>query len=95
MLLVQALILIAFLAFWEFEAGKSKQSAFMFGSPSAIGHFLWQMMVDGSLLRDISVTGLETLLGFLIGNLIGTFATQTQREPNGIWLFPPNPNNGG
>jgi NitT/TauT family transport system permease protein len=45
----------------------------MFGSPSAIGHFLWQMIVDGSLLRDISVTGLETVLGFLIGNLIGTF----------------------
>ena len=48
MLLAQALILIAFLAFWEFEAGKSKQSAFMFGSPSAIGHFLWRMIVDGS-----------------------------------------------
>ena len=72
-LLVQALILIAFLAFWEFEAGKSKQSAFMFGSPSAIWSFLWKMILDGSLARDISVTGLETLLGFLIGNLIGTF----------------------
>jgi NitT/TauT family transport system permease protein len=72
-LLVQALILIAFLAFWEYEAGKSKQSAFMFGSPSAIWSFLWKMILDGSLLRDISVTGLETVLGFLIGNMIGTF----------------------
>ncbi len=72
-LMVQALILIAFLAFWEYQAGKSKQSAFMFGSPSAIGHFLWQMILDGSLVRDISVTGSETLLGFLLGNLIGTF----------------------
>ena len=71
-LLVQALILIAFLAFWEFEAGKSKQSAFMFGSPSAIWSFLWKMILDGSLLRDIGVTGLETLLGFAMGNLIGT-----------------------
>ena len=71
-LMVQALILIAFLAFWEFEAGKSKQSAFMFGSPSAIWSFLWKMILDGSLLRDISVTGLETVLGFVIGNLIGT-----------------------
>src|SRR5258708_9026566 len=71
-LMVQALILIAFLAFWEFEAGKSKQSAFMFGSPSAIWSFLWKMILDGSLLRDISVTGLETLLGFVMGNLIGT-----------------------
>ncbi len=70
-LLVQALILAAFLAFWEFEAGKSKQSAFMFGSPSAIWRFLWRMIVDGSLLRDIGVTGLETLLGFLIGTFVG------------------------
>src|SRR3984957_3592334 len=69
-LMVQVLILIAFLAFWEFEAGKSKQSAFMFGSPSAIWSFLWKMILDGSLMRDISVTGLETVLGFLIGNLI-------------------------
>ena len=30
------------------------------------------MILDGSLLRDISVTGLETVLGFVIGNLIGT-----------------------
>ncbi len=44
----------------------------MFGSPSAIGRFLWQMMLDGSLARDIAVTGGETLSGFLIGNLIGT-----------------------
>jgi NitT/TauT family transport system permease protein len=73
-LLVQLVILAAFLAFWEFETSKSSQSAFMFGSPSAIGRFLWQMTLDGTLARDIAVTGLETVLGFVIGNLIGTFA---------------------
>src|ERR1700721_1343272 len=66
-LMVQALILVALLAFWEFEAGKSKQSAFMFGSPSAIWTFLWKMILDGSPLRDISVTGLETPPGFVVG----------------------------
>ena len=44
----------------------------MFGSPSAMAGFLNQMVGDGSLWRDIYVTGLETLLGFLVGNFIGT-----------------------
>ncbi len=73
-LLVQVLILAAFLAFWEFETSKSSQSAFMFGSPSAIGGFLWRIILDGSLLHDSLVTGMETLLGFAVGNLIGTVA---------------------
>ena len=73
-LLVQACVLALLLAFWEWQTSKSTQSAFMFGSPSAIWHFLWQMITDGSLLRDGGVTGLETLLGFVIGNVIGTIA---------------------
>ena len=73
-LLTQAVILVLSLAFWEWQTSKSTQSAFMFGSPSAIWRFLWQMILDGSLLRDGGVTGLETVLGFLIGNVIGTVA---------------------
>jgi NitT/TauT family transport system permease protein len=70
--LVQLGLFAAFLAFWEYQTSKSTQSAFMFGSPSAIGKFLWQMIRDGSLLRDTLVTGGETVSGFVIGNLIGT-----------------------
>ena len=44
----------------------------MFGSPSAMAGFLGQMVRDGSLWRDTYVTGLETLLGFLVGNFVGT-----------------------
>ncbi|WP_131114379.1 ABC transporter permease [Lichenihabitans psoromatis] len=73
-LAVQLAILAAFLGFWEYQTSKSSQSAFMFGSPSAIGRFLWQMILDGSLLRDSAVTGTETVLGFVVGNLIGTLA---------------------
>ncbi|MDQ0391099.1 ABC transporter permease [Labrys monachus] len=71
-LLVQLGLLAVLLAFWEYQTSKSSQSAFMFGSPSAIGRFLWQMILDGSLARDTAVTGGETLTGFLIGNLVGT-----------------------
>lgn len=71
-LLCQIALLIAFLALWEWVTAQSKQTAFLFGSPSAIAGFLISMWQDGSLVRDTWVTGLETISGFAIGNVLGT-----------------------
>ena len=71
-LLCQLLILVVLLGLWEYATAWNRQAAFLFGSPSAIGGFLVTMWQDGSLLRDTWVTGLETILGFLIGNILGT-----------------------
>jgi NitT/TauT family transport system permease protein len=71
-LATQVALLALLLGFWEQMTANNKQAAFMFGSPSAMAGFLSQMVGDGSLWRDIYVTGLETLLGFLVGNFIGT-----------------------
>ena len=71
-LLCQLLILAVFLGLWEYATAWNKQAAFLFGSPSAIGGFLVKMWQDGSLVRDTWVTGLETILGFLVGNVLGT-----------------------
>jgi NitT/TauT family transport system permease protein len=71
-LATQLAILAALLAFWEKATSSNSAFAFMFGSPSAIASFLGQMVRDGSLWRDTSITGLETLLGFFVGNLVGT-----------------------
>ena len=71
-LATQLAILAALLAFWEQATSSNRAFAFMFGSPSAIAGFLGQMARDGSLWRDTSITGLETLLGFFVGNLVGT-----------------------
>lgn len=71
-LLTQLAVLAAFIAFWEYMTAWNSQAAFMFGSPSAIAGFLGQMAADGSLFRDTYVTGMETLLGFAVGNIIGT-----------------------
>lgn len=68
----QFVILGAFLGFWEYMTASNKQAAFMFGSPSAIAAFLGKMAADGSLWRDTWVTGMETVLGFVVGNCIGT-----------------------
>jgi NitT/TauT family transport system permease protein len=71
-LATQLAILVALLALWEQATSSNRAFAFMFGSPSAIGGFLVQMVRDGSLWRDTYITGLETLLGFFVGNLVGT-----------------------
>ena len=71
-LATQVALLALLLGFWEQSTANNKQAAFMFGSPSAMAGFLNQMVRDGSLWSDTYVTGLETLLGFLVGNFIGT-----------------------
>jgi NitT/TauT family transport system permease protein len=71
-LATQIAILAAFLGFWDYMTSQNRAAAFMFGSPSAIAGFLGQMARDGSLWRDTYVTGVETLLGFFVGNLFGT-----------------------
>jgi NitT/TauT family transport system permease protein len=71
-LATQVALLALLIGFWEQSTANNKQAAFMFGSPSAMAGFLNQMVGDGSLWSDTYVTGLETLLGFLVGNFIGT-----------------------
>jgi NitT/TauT family transport system permease protein len=68
----QIALLVGFLGFWEWIAAQDRQTAFLFGSPSAIAGFLVVMSQDGSLVRDTWVTGLETILGFVMGNVLGT-----------------------
>jgi NitT/TauT family transport system permease protein len=65
-------LLAILLGAWEFATASVKLNAFLFGSPSAIWGFLVQMWRDGSLVNDTRVTGMETLLGFALGNVMGT-----------------------
>ena len=71
-LTTQIAILVVLLVSWEIATSKSSLNAFLFGSPSAIWGFLVQMWMDGSLVADTKITALETLLGFVGGNVIGT-----------------------
>jgi NitT/TauT family transport system permease protein len=71
-LLCQLVLLAGFLTLWESATASDKQSAFLFGSPSAIADFLVKMWRDGSLVSDTAVTAIETILGFILGNIMGT-----------------------
>jgi NitT/TauT family transport system permease protein len=64
--------LLAFLAAWEFAVRGNNRLLFFFGSPSRIGGYLFSKTVDGSLPADFTVTFVEALAGFIVGNVLGT-----------------------
>ena len=70
--LCQLLLLAAVLGLWQWGTQGAGVNAFLFGSPGAIGAQLLAMVADGSVWVDARVTGLETLGGFALGNLLGT-----------------------
>lgn len=69
-LLVQLMILISFLGLWEFLANKNIIDSFITSQPSRILKTLTNL-TSNDLLRHIGVTAYETLIGFLLGTLLG------------------------
>lgn len=68
----QLLIAIALFGAWEWGARTGNISTFLFGSPSQVLDLALARIENGSLLYGAYVTGLETMIGFLLGSLIGT-----------------------
>lgn len=71
---VQFLLVAALLSWWEWSTSRGTMNAFLFGSPSGVFGHLVRMVQDGSIWADAWVTGLETLAGFALGNVLGTAA---------------------
>lgn len=73
MLFVLRIIPLAvFLLLWEFLVGGNAQRVFYFGLPSKIWYYIVTKIGDGTLVNDFLTTLSETLIGFLLGNCIGT-----------------------
>jgi NitT/TauT family transport system permease protein len=64
--------IVGFLVLWEFFVRADRKLVFFFGLPSKIGAYLFSKTMDGSLPVDVMTTLTEVLLGFIIGNLLGT-----------------------
>ena len=65
--------LIGFLIFWEVVSNSIERGVFYYGSPSTVAKALYNKTVDGSLWIDTAATLLEVIVGFVIGNILGTF----------------------
>ena len=63
--------LIIFLLIWQFIISPIGKNTFLFSKPSLILQSLKENTINLVLPYDFLITGLETLLGFLLGNVIG------------------------
>jgi NitT/TauT family transport system permease protein len=68
---VQLAVLAAFLALWQIAAMLRWIDPFITSQPSAILQKLFELADDGSLGYNVSVTVIETLVGFGVGTAIG------------------------
>ncbi len=78
---IQLALLVLFLALWELGARNpwpweptSRKTAidrFFYSAPSDIALTLWDWITSGVLWADIAITMQETLMGFVLGTIIG------------------------
>jgi len=69
---VQAGILVGIVALWEIAADTGAIDAFFWSQPSAIFHTLTIFFTTGDAFTDIAFTFQSTILGFLIGTVMGS-----------------------
>lgn len=67
----QIFLLIAFLALWEVTARLGLINTFLLSSPSAIYHLFLEYVKDGSMFIHVGISVWETVLGFVIGTVLG------------------------
>ncbi|WP_010273615.1 ABC transporter permease [Paenibacillus senegalensis] len=68
----QLALLLGGLLLWEIAGRKNWIDVLLFSYPSKVWALLYSRLVEGTLLPHIGVTVLETLVGFVLGTLLGT-----------------------
>ncbi|QCX32989.1 ABC transporter permease [Caloramator sp. E03] len=71
-IIVQILILIIFFLQWELTARYKIVDPFLVSQPSRMIKFMVKLYSEGMLFRHIWVTCYETIIGFLLGTIVGT-----------------------
>ncbi|SFF09152.1 NitT/TauT family transport system permease protein [Paenibacillus catalpae] len=78
----QITILLLFLALWEAAGRQRWIDPLLFSYPTKIINQLWNSMADGSIWPHIGMTVSETIIGFILGTLVGTGIAAL------LWWFP-------
>lgn len=73
-IILRAAILIMVFGVWEALAQLKIIDTFLFSSPSRIANTLYSLFTEGEMLKHMSVTLIETFLGFVIATVFGTLA---------------------
>lgn len=70
--MTQISILVAFILIWELAARFNLIDAFITSQPSRIVKTLQNLYAEGTLWMHISITVFETIMGFVLGTILGT-----------------------
>lgn len=70
--LAQVLIVVGFIIIWEFLANKGIIDSFITSKPSRIVNTFMNLS-QNDLLKHVWVTTYETIVGFLLGTILGIF----------------------
>ncbi|MEG1311247.1 MAG: ABC transporter permease [Romboutsia sp.] len=70
-LILQIMILLGFLLLWEVLANHKIIDTFLFSKPSDIYNLFIKYLENGELLKHVWVSVYETLLGLIIGTVLG------------------------
>lgn len=70
-LIYQILLLVGLLVLWEVLANSGLISTFLFSKPTAIYQLFIKYLESGQLLTHVAVSVYETILGLVIGTVLG------------------------
>jgi len=70
--LLQLLPITLLIILWEASTKVNPQTAFYYGSPSGIVGALYSRLIGGALISDFLLTAFEAVVGFIVGNILGT-----------------------
>ncbi|MFV0343042.1 MAG: ABC transporter permease [Anaerocolumna sp.] len=69
--IIQFVIIISFLIFWEISSRVGLLDAFIFSSPYRVTRIFISMASDGSIFYHIGITLIETFISFSLVNILG------------------------
>src|SRR5699024_382894 len=70
-LIWQCLLLIGFFSLWELSSRLYWIDPLLFSSPSRIINLVLERFANGTMWTHLQITMFETILGFIIGTLLG------------------------
>lgn len=71
-IIARILILVIFFALWEILGDLRIIDPFLTSTPSRMMKSFIKIYMEGSLIRHISITCYETIIGFILGTFLGT-----------------------
>ncbi len=71
-LILTTVPLIIFLILWEFFASINDSNRFLFASPTTVFISLVENIKNGILIKDFLITFFEIVIGFIVGNILGS-----------------------